>query len=317
MKIVFMGTPDFSVNVLKELIDSKLEIALVVSQPDKKVGRGQKYVSTPVKKLAVENNLNVFQPDNINHHVEVIKEIEPDFIITCAYGQFLCKDILECAKVKAINVHASLLPFHRGGAPIHRAILNGDEYTGVSIMEMIEEMDAGKVFIQEKLKIEYSDTLATVHDKLSKLGSLLLPKAIQLILDNPEIGEEQDNSLATYSPNISKEERILDFNDSSKNIYNKVRAFNPFPCTNIKYESNNIKVFEVKELSTKSKHQPGYIVDITKEGIEVCTNDNNILITRLTLPGKSAMDALQFYNGNKLINVGKRFNEEVENEISI
>ncbi len=317
MKIIFMGTPEFSVNVLKELINSKYEIALVVSQPDKKVGRGQKYVSTPVKKLAVENNLNVFQPDNINDHVDVIKEIGPDFIVTCAYGQFLTKEILKCAKVKAINVHASLLPKHRGGAPIHRSILNGDEYTGVSIMEMIEAMDAGKVFLQQSVKIEYSDTLATLHDKLSTLGSRLLPKAIDMIVENPDIGEDQDDSNATYSPNISKDERLLDFNDSSINIYNKVRAFNPFPCTNIKYEGNTIKVFEVKELDNESIYQPGYIVDITKNGIEVCTKDKNILITRLTLPGKSAMDAVQFYNGNKLVSVGKQFNLEVENEISI
>lgn len=308
MKVVFMGTPDFSVAVLEELIRQKFDIKLVVSQPDKKVGRGQKYKATPIKKIALANDIEVFQPDNINEHVEVINDISPDFIITCAYGQMLSENILNCATIKAINVHASLLPKHRGGAPIHRAILNGDEYTGVSIMEMVKEMDAGDIFIQEKIKIEYKDTLATVHDKLSRLGAKLLPLAIDKILNNPNCGTHQNSMEVSYSPNISKKERLLNFDDSSRNIYNKVRAFNPFPCATVMYDSNFIKILEVVELDKKSTKTPGVIVDITKEGIEVCTKDKNILITKLIIPGKSVMDALQFYNGNKLLSVGKSFN---------
>lgn len=308
MKIIFMGTPEFSVNVLQKLIDSNLDVALVISQPDKKVGRGQMIIETPVKRVAVENNLEVFQPENINEHVDVIKSVNPDFIVTCAYGQILKKETLELANIKAINVHASLLPKHRGGAPIHRAILNGDEYSGVSIMEMIPKMDAGNVFIQEKVKIEYEDTLASLHDKLSSLGASMIVEAINMIATTNDSGSVQDESKVTYSPNISKEERVLSFNDSSRNIYNKVRAFNPFPSTTIKYGKHSIKVFGVKELDKVSNNEPGYIEDITKDGIEVCTNDNNILITELVIPGKSKMNALQFYNGNKLIQIKGKFN---------
>lgn len=308
MKIVFMGTPDFSVKVLQNLIDKNYEIALVITQPDKKVGRGQKFMPTPVKTVALENNLKVFQPENINEHLEVIKDENPDFIVTCAYGQFLSDEILNLAKIRAINVHASLLPMHRGGAPIHRSILNGDEYTGVSIMKMVKRMDAGEVYIQDKIKIEYEDTLAIVHDKLSELGASLLPKAIESIINNPNCGKDQDEELATYSPNIEKWERIIDFNESSKNIYNKVRAFNPFPCACVNYLENVIKIYEVKETNVKSANQPGEVVSITNEGIEVSTSDYNILITKLTLPGKSVLNAQQFYNGNKLISVGQKFN---------
>lgn len=308
MKIVFMGTPEFSVGVLQSLIDKNYEIALVITQPDKKVGRGQKFAPTPVKKIALENNLNVFQAENINEHIDVIKDAKPDFIITCAYGQFLCDEILELAKVRAINVHASLLPMHRGGAPIHRSILNGDEYSGVSIMKMIKQMDAGEVYIQEKVKIEYEDTLAIVHDKLSELGASLLPQAIELILSDPNCGIDQDESKATYSPNIDKTERLINFSETSKNIYNKVRAFNPFPCACVNFDGNIIKVFEVKETTSKSNSQPGEVISITTNGIEVTTKDNNILITKLTLPGKSVLNAQQFYNGNKLISVGDKFN---------
>ncbi len=308
MKIIFMGTPEFSVRVLQSLIDSEYEIVLVVSQPDKKVGRGQKVAFPPVKKLALENDLEVFQPENINEHLDYIKSFEADFIVTCAYGQFLSNEILACAKTKAINVHASLLPSHRGGAPIHRSILEGDEYTGVSIMEMVEAMDAGDVFVFEKVKIEYEDTLSTLHDKLSVVGAKLLPEAIKKIIADPSCGKAQDHAKATYSPNIAKAERLLDFNDSARNIYNKVRAFNPFPSAYVTFNDSNIKLFEVQETNNKSNKQPGEVVSITKQGVEVCTNDYNILITKLTVPGKSALTALQFYNGNKLISVGNKFN---------
>ncbi len=306
MKVVFMGTPDFSVPVLNSLVLHGLEILLVVSQPDKQLGRGRKVHFTPVKQAALKHGLQVFQPENINEHVSVIKELQPDFIITCAYGQILSRQLLDCAKIKAINVHASLLPMHRGGAPIHRAILNGDLYSGVTIMEMVEKMDSGNIFLQDKVEILKEDTLASLHNKLSILGSRLIVEALPDIASGA-LGVIQDDSKATYSPNISKEERMLDFNDSASNIFNKVRAFNPFPCAQVKYEDLFIKIFEVIETTNKSDKAPGFIINISSEGIEVCTNDFNIVITKLQMPNKKQVCASEFFNGNKTLKVNTTF----------
>lgn len=306
MKVVFMGTPDFSVPVLNSLVLHGLEILLVVSQPDKQLGRGRKVHFTPVKQAALKHGLQVFQPENINEHVSVIKELQPDFIITCAYGQILSRQLLDCAKIKAINVHASLLPMHRGGAPIHRAILNGDLYSGVTIMEMVEKMDSGNIFLQDKVEILKEDTLASLHNKLSILGSRLIVEALPDIASGA-LGVIQDDSKATYSPNISKEERMLDFNDSASNIFNKVRAFNPFPCAQVKYEDLFIKIFKVIETTNKSDKAPGFIINISSEGIEVCTNDFNIVITKLQMPNKKQVCASEFFNGNKTLKVNTTF----------
>ncbi|MFV0499470.1 MAG: methionyl-tRNA formyltransferase [Bacilli bacterium] len=307
MKIVFMGTPVFAVNVLEKLIEKKYNVCLVVTQPDKKTGRGQKIVYSPIKKLAIKNNLKLIQPDNINDCVSTIAEMDADYIVTCAYGQFLSSEILKLAKIKALNVHASLLPKYRGGAPIHRAIMNGDEYTGVSIMEMIDKMDAGNIFIQEKIPINNEDNLETIHDKLSLLGSELLPRCLDELQNDIRLGVKQDEKEVTYSPIISKQERKINFNDKAINIYNKVRAFNPFPYAIIYYEDLIIKVHKVLITSKKSEKPVGEIILISKDGIEVSTDDYNIIIVELTISGKKTMDAKQFYNGNKEIKIGTKF----------
>ncbi len=306
MRVVFMGTPDFSVPVLNSLIHHDFEVVLVVTQPDKQVGRGRKFQHTPVKKVAIENNIEVLQPENINSEVNTICNVQPDLIITCAYGQILSSEVLSCARIKAVNVHASLLPAHRGGAPIHRAILNGDEYSGVSIMEMVEKMDAGNVFLQDKVQIEASDTFASMHNKLSILGSRLLIEAIPLIVSG-ESGTIQDESKVTYSPNIAKFERVIDFNDLAYNIFNKVRAFNTFPSAYGVLNDNNIQVYEVKVTDTKSNVSAGTIVNISKSGIEVACSDFNIIITKLKLPGKKLLNASEFYNGNNSIKENMKF----------
>ncbi len=306
MRVVFMGTPDFSVVVLNSLVAHGFEISLVISQPDKQVGRGRKVKQTPVKTAAINHGLPVFQPENVNCHVNIIKDLDPDLIITCAYGQILSKELLSVAKIKAINVHASLLPKHRGGAPIHRAILNGDEYSGVTIMEMVEKMDSGNIFLQDKVKILQSDTFASLHNKLAILGARLLVEAIpEIVISNQ--GVIQDESKVTYSPNISKEERFINFDDSAQNVFNKVRAFNPFPCAQTYYNNNSIKIYEVLLTTNKSLALPGTIINISKDGIEVCCKDFNVLIVKLQMPGKQVVDIKQFINGNKVIEIGKVF----------
>lgn len=310
MKVIFMGTPEFSVPVLESLINSDFEVVLVVTQPDKQVGRGRKVKFNPVKELAISKEIELYQPENINEHTEYICNIRPDFIVTCAYGQILCEDILNCAAIKSVNVHASLLPAHRGGAPIHRSILNGDKYTGITIMEMIPMMDAGDIFFQKKVEILESDSLATLHDKLSKVGSEMIVESLQLIASNNFNSVKQDEEKVTYSPNILKEERQILFDDEAINIFNKIRAFNPYPCAYANYDGKLIKIYESLISNSESKEVPGTIVDITKQGIEVATLTKNIIIKKLQLPGKKVVDAPAFYNGNKLIEKGNLFSKE-------
>ncbi len=301
MKIVYMGTPEFSVTVLDYLVKNNFDIQLVVTQPDKQVGRGKKVTFTKVKEYAVNNNLNVIQPNNINDCIEEIKKLNPDFIITCAYGQFLCDELLALAKVLALNVHASLLPKHRGGAPIHRAILNGDSVTGISIMEMVSKMDAGDVYVSSKVDILDSDTLETVHDKLSHLGGELLVRSLEDIYKGNIKPVVQDEKNVTYSPNISKEERVIGFDNSARDIFNKVRAFNPFPMAYAIYKEKMIKIHNVEILDSCCDKQPGTIINISIDGIEVATKDFNLLIKKLQLPNKRAVDNIEFYNGNSLL----------------
>ncbi len=307
MKIVYMGTPDFSVEVLKSLINNKYDVCLVVTQPDKEVGRGKKVTYTKVKEYALANSLEVLQPDNINDAAFEIAKYNPDFIITCAYGQILGEKVLQIPKVRALNVHASLLPKHRGGAPIHRAILNGDSVTGVSIMEMVKRMDAGDVFDFVEVEILDSDNLKSLHDKLAIAGGKLLTDVIDKIYKNSIVPVKQDETKATYSPNIAKEERHLLFNDTSRNIFNKVRAFNPFPMCYVIYDDVMVKIHNLEITKTKSDASPGSIIKIDKTGILVATKDYNVNITRLQLPSKKSVSVSEFYNGNNLIKENEIF----------
>ncbi len=307
MKIVYMGTPDFSVTVLDYLVKNNFDIQLVVTQPDKQVGRGKKITFTKVKEYAMENNLRVIQPIDINDSLDEIKDINPDFIITCAYGQFLCDELLDLSNIVSLNVHASLLPMHRGGAPIHRAILNGDSKTGISIMEMVSKMDAGDVYVTSEVEITDQDTLETLHNKLSHIGGKLLVGCLEDIFDGKVTPVKQDENQATYSPNISKEERVISFKKNARDIFNKVRAFNPFPMAYAVYESKMIKIYEVEVLSEKSTEEAGMIVNISKEGIIVATDDYDIKIKKLQLPNKKAVSSIEFYNGNSLLVENTKF----------
>ncbi len=308
-KVVFMGTPEFAVPILEALIENT-NVILVVTQPDKEVGRKREIKFSPIKEVALKNNIEVFQPIKIRNDYNHILDLKPDIIITCAYGQIIPSELLYKPKYKAINVHASLLPKLRGGAPIHHAIIDGYDKTGITIMYMNEHMDEGDIISQEEIKILDTDNVGTLHDKLSLLGKKLLIKTLPSIFEGTNKSIIQNNEEATYGYNIKREEEIIDFNKTSKEVFNQIRGLYPFPCGYAILEDNNIKILEAC-IGNNSKGVPGEIINIYKDGIGVMCKDLEIIITRLKPEGKKEMNAIDFINGHKKeYLMGKIFNEK-------
>ena len=306
MKIVFMGTPEFSVNVLDKL-NSKYEIELVVSQPNR-IKKKNELLPTPVAKYAIDNNLELFQPENIKDDYEKILNTEAEILITAAYGQYIPSKILNKFKYK-LNVHASLLPKHRGGAPIQRSIMEGDEFTGVSIMEMTKKLDAGKVYAVSKYKILDDDNSTSVFEKLSIIGANLLMDNLEDIINDKNIGLEQDESLATYSKNIAREEEQLDLNKSTIEIINHIRGLANEPGAYINVNGVKFKIFKATKLVDNSNNKPGTVLSV-KKGIIIKTIDGAISLDLVLLPGKKIMTGKDFSNGQKLFSEGQYITNE-------
>lgn len=299
LKIVFMGTPDFSVPVLEGLIEN-YKVRAIVTQPDRPIGRHGDLSASPIKKVGIKNTILVLQPDKIKEHIEEITSLEPDLIITCAYGQILPKEILDCPRLGCINVHASLLPRLRGGAPIHRAIMNGHKKTGITIMYMGVGMDDGDIISQEEIAIDINDTAETLHDKLSVLGRDLLLKTLPSIISGTNTRMKQDSSLVTYGFNIKREDERIDFSKTKREIYNQVRGLNSWPGAYCLYEGKILKVWECKE---GEAYRPdlfdGQVTDIYSDGFGVKVSNGEIIFTKVQPEGKTKMNATDFLNGIK------------------
>ena len=307
MKIVFIGTPDFAVNVLQGLIDN-YDVVGVVSQPDKRIGRHQVLTNTPVKELALKYDIPVFQPIRIREDYEDILNLNPDLIVTCAYGQIIPKAILDYPRLGCINVHASLLPKLRGGAPIHKAIIDDYGTTGVTIMYMDVKMDSGDIISQREVKILDSDNLESLHDKLSEVGTSLLLDTLPNIIDGSNSRTKQDEDEVTYAYNIKREEEHIDFSKTSREVFNLIRGLCPVPSSNAILDEKEMKIYKSIISSKNYNGEYGEIVDITKEGIVVKTGDAAIILTEVKPFGKKKMDANSYVNGigkNNLI--GKVF----------
>ena len=307
MKIVFMGTPDFAVNVLQGLIDN-YDVVGVVSQPDKRIGRHQVLTNTPVKELALKYDIPVFQPIRIREDYEDILNLNPDLIVTCAYGQIIPKAILDYPRLGCINVHASLLPKLRGGAPIHKAIIDDYGTTGVTIMYMDVKMDSGDIISQREVKILDSDNLESLHDKLSEVGTSLLLDTLPSIIDGSNSRTKQDEDEVTYAYNIKREEEHIDFSKTSREVFNLIRGLCPVPSSNAILDEKEMKIYKSIISSKNYNGEYGELVDITKEGIVVKTGDAAIILTEVKPFGKKKMDANSYVNGigkNNLI--GKVF----------
>lgn len=295
LKVIFMGTPNFAVPILDMLI-KETNVVLVVTQPDKEVGRKKTVLMPPVKEEARKYGIEVFQPKKIKEEMDKILSIECDIIITCAYGQILPKEILNYPRLKCVNVHASLLPKYRGGAPIHWCLINGEEKSGVTIMYMDEHMDTGNMISKEECVINDTDNVGTLHEKLSLIGRDLLYKTLPSIIDGTNESIKQDDDEATIAPNITREMEHLDFSLSGKEIVNKVRGLNPRPMANMLVNGEEYKVLEARFI--KSDNTTIWkVMNVTKESFAIGCLDGYVEILKVKPFGKKVMDTKSFLNG--------------------
>ena len=308
LKILFMGTPEFSVNVLQGLIEN-YDVVGVVTQPDKEVGRKHEIKFSPVKELALKNDIRVYQPKNIKVEYEELLKLSVDMIVTCAYGQIIPKELLDFPKYGCINVHASLLPKLRGGAPIHKAIINNYSRTGVTIMYMVEKMDAGDIISQVETPILPEDNVGLLHDRLSQMGTKLLLETIPNIVSGNISPISQNEEEVTYAWNITREEEKIDFNDYATNIHNKIRGLSPLPGAYTTLDGKIIKIYSayIKD-SFYTEKSNGEISRIYEDGIGVSTSDGEIIITELQFAGKRKMLVKDYLHGvNPESLIGKVF----------
>lgn len=300
MKVVFMGTPDFSVPTLEALYNNGYEISLVISQADKAKGRGKKIIFTPIKERALQLGLRVFQPDNINsiESIDIIRKEAPDIIVVVAYGQILKEDILNIPKLGCINVHASLLPKYRGAAPINWAIINGEKNTGVTTMIMEKGLDSGDMLLKKVIEIHPEETAGELHDRLMKLGANLLIETLHKLKEESLYSIPQMHEVATYAPIMTKELGRINWNEKAENIRNLVRGTQPWPGAYTTYKNNNIKVLEVDVVEKFSNGKCGKVIKVNNEGIFVNALDNCIVIKKIQFPGKKGMSVSEFLRGN-------------------
>lgn len=298
MKFIFMGTPDFSVPILERL-NTLGEVALVVSQEDKRKGRGKKFTKTPVKVKAEELGLEVYQPADVNspEAIDKLRQVQADIIVVVAYGQILSQEIIDLPKKYIVNVHASLLPYLRGAAPINRAIMEGHSKTGVSLMKVEEGLDSGPVSAVKEIEIGEMNA-GELEDKLSHMGADLLEEFVLDASKGPVEFIEQDEDKKTYANKILKNDLDLDFNDTSANIVNKIRGLSPHYGVRFKYDDKFYKIYKAEEFDDKNDLEAGRIIKSDKELI-IKTGDWAISVKEIQAPGKRAMGIDDFLRGNK------------------
>lgn len=307
-KLIFMGTPDFSATVLKGLLESgQYEILAVVTQPDRAVGRKKEIRMTPVKEVALSYELPIYQPEKLSGspEIEAIMNLGADGIVTAAFGQFLPSKLLDSMDF-AVNVHASLLPKHRGGAPIHYALIQGDEEAGVTIMEMVKEMDAGDMISRRSIPITDEDNVGTLFEKLAIVGRDLLLDTLPAYLAGDIQPEAQDPSQVTFSPNIRPEEERLDWTKTNRQLFNQIRGMNPWPVAHTLWQGGRFKIYEA-ELAD-GDGQPGEILEIGKRQLLVATGEGALALKTVQPAGKPKMTISDFLNGaGRNLAVGDKF----------
>ena len=302
-----MGTPAFSVPVLDGLIEAGYEVVAVVTQPDRAVGRKKEIKMTPVKVAAQRHNLPVYQPEKISGSDEMadLMQLGADIIVTAAFGQFLPEKLLNSV-THAVNVHASLLPKYRGGAPVHYAIINGDEQAGVTIMEMVKQMDAGDMISQKAIPITDTDDVGTMFEKLSIVGRDLLLATLPDYLLGKLHPTPQDEKLVTFSPNITSEEEKIDWSASARDVFNQVRGMSPWPVAHTTWQGARFKLHAVRVAEGSGK--PGQVIDKTKKSLVIATHDGAVSLVSVQPAGKPKMPIQDFLNGlGKMINIGDQF----------
>lgn len=303
MKIIFMGTPDFAVPCLEKLIHSKHEIVAVFTQPDKKKGRGYTLTAPPVKELALNHGIQVFQPESLKNQeiLSLISSLKPDLIVVVAYGKILPKNILDLPPLGCINVHGSLLPKYRGAAPIQWSVINGEKITGVTTMYMDEGLDTGDIILKSETKIGENETSGELFDRLSVMGAELLSKTLNEIEAGNLVREKQNDEMATYAPMLNKSLSKINWSDSAEKIHNLVRGLNPWPVAMTDIDNKNVKIYRTK-VAESLCGKPGEVKSI-EPFIVACGNNSAIEILELQLESKKRMNSSDFFRGYKL-NIG-------------
>lgn len=311
-RIVFMGTPDFSVPILEQLVKDGYDIPLVVTQPDRPKGRKKVLTPPPVKLAAERLGLAVFQPEKIKEDYAPVLDAKPDLIVTAAFGQIVPNVLLEAPDYGCINVHASLLPDYRGGAPIHQAIIDGKHETGVTIMYMVEALDAGDMLTQQTLPIEHEDHVGSLFNKLSEVGRDLLQRTLPKLFNGELTPTKQDESKVTYARNITRDQERIDWTKTSKDIYNHVRGMHPFPVASTTLDEKNVKLWWVETNQTDTHQAPGTITALEPDGVIVQAGEGSVKLTDIQLAGKKRMPIKDLLNGQHPFKIGKVLGEHYE-----
>ncbi|MEW6618529.1 MAG: methionyl-tRNA formyltransferase [bacterium] len=301
MRILFMGTPDFALPSLEKIARSEYELIGVITQPDKPTGRSYKITPPKVKELAQKLNLKVWQPTSLKNKegLELVKRLEPDLVIVVAFGKILSPEFLHIPKLGSINLHASLLPKYRGSAPIQRAIIQGETKTGVTVMWISEELDAGDIILQQEVEISFLDTAGTLSQKIASTGAELLLKAIKLIKEEKAPRIKQDTSQVSYAPKLNKEDGLINWKKTNLEIYNLIRGLNPFPGTHIYYKNQLLKVWETAIINEEGL--PGQVLKILKDkGPVIGTGKGCLLIKQIQPANKKRLSGIEFVNGYRI-----------------
>ena len=298
LNIIFAGTPDFAARHLQALINSHHNVIAVYTQPDRPAGRGKKLTASPVKELAVSHDIPVYQPGSLRKEPaqQELAALNADIMVVVAYGLILPKVVLDTPRLGCINVHGSILPRWRGAAPIQRALWAGDKETGVTIMQMDVGLDTGDMLLKTYLPIEDDDTSATLYEKLALQGPDALLQALEGLANGTLTAEKQDEALANYAEKLSKEEARLDWSKSATQLWQEVRAFNPWPVSYFEHQGNTIKVWQTQVSTTNSNAAPGTIISASKKGIEVATGDGVLTLLSMQLPGKKPLSVADILN---------------------
>ncbi len=297
-----MGTPEFAVTVLEGLLNTKHEVGLVATQPDKAKNRGKKIQYTPVKEKALEHNIKVLQPEKVRGNEEFLEELKdyrPDIIVVAAYGQILPKEVLELPKYGCVNVHASLLPRLRGAAPIQRAIIEGDEETGVTIMQMSEGLDTGDMLAKESIKIGTMN-YSMLHDALAEIGARLMVHTLDLIEEGKISPEPQDDSKSSYAKMVFKQEGKIDFTRQPEAVERLIRGFDPWPGAFCEYEDMVMKLWKAQPLCENTGKEPGTIIEVSARGIKIACGDGALLVSEIQIPGKKRVAISEYLKGNQI-----------------
>lgn len=315
LNIIFAGTPDFAARHLQALINSQHNVIGVYTQPDRPAGRGKKLTASPVKELALSHNIPLYQPGSLRKEPaqQELASLNADIMVVVAYGLILPKVVLDTPRLGCINVHGSILPRWRGAAPIQRALWAGDKETGITIMQMDIGLDTGDMLLKTYLPIEDDDTSASLYEKLAKQGPVALLKALEGLASGTLTAQKQNETQANYAEKLTKEEARLDWNKSAKQLWQEVRAFNPWPVSYFEHQGNAIKVWQTQVSPTSSSAAPGTIISASKKGIDVATGNGVLTLLSMQLPGKKPLSVADILNARgEWFTPNTRLNNEVQ-----